>query len=39
MVQTEVFACLLPHEEDRLELETPEVEVQPEKRTSVEVRH
>lgn len=37
MVQTEVFACLLPREEDRLELKTPEIVVLPEKRTSIEV--
>lgn len=37
MIQTEVSVIPLPDEEDRSELETPETEEQPVKRTSVEV--
>lgn len=37
MIQTEVSVIPLPDEEDRSELEIPETEEQPEKRTSVEV--
>lgn len=37
MVQTEVFVSLQLREENRLKTETPEIEVQPEKRTSAEV--
>lgn len=37
MVQTEVFVSLQLREESRFKLETPVIEVQPEKRTSIEV--
>lgn len=38
MIQTDMSVLLLPDEENRLESATPEIEEQPEKRTSVEVR-